>query len=169
MVDYSKAKIYQILNDVDNHVYIGATCQSLNMRMVGHRRSLKTETGNGCKLYKKMNELGVEHFYIELIKETPCENKEQLRAIEGDYIRQFGTLNSCIAGRTTKQWRKENTEYLKEYDHQKWIQNKPMIQKYNQKYYQAKKHIINEKTECSACGVVMNKSSMKRHFKRKHS
>ena len=35
-----------------------------------------------------MEEIGVEHFRIELIEEAPCENIEQLRAIEGKYIRK---------------------------------------------------------------------------------
>ena len=47
-----------------------------------------------------MLDIGKENFYIELIKEAPCENTEQLKAIEGEYIRQFGTLNSRIEGRT---------------------------------------------------------------------
>ena len=63
MVDYSKAKVYKILNDVDNDVYIGATCQSLNMRMVGHRKGRTGTRYKNYNLYKKMNDIGVEHFY----------------------------------------------------------------------------------------------------------
>ena len=110
MVDYSKAKIYKVLNDVDDDVYIGATCQSLSMRMVGHRKARTSTKHKNYKLYRKMNEIGVEHFYIELFKETPCDNKEQLRAIEGDYIRKYGTLNSNIAGRTREEWNEQNKE-----------------------------------------------------------
>ena len=39
-----------------------------------------------------MKETGVDHVYIEPIKETPCEHIEQLRAIEGQYIGELGTL-----------------------------------------------------------------------------
>ena len=74
MVDYSKAKIYQILNNVSDDVYIGATCQPLSVRMAGHRVFRTYEKARNYKLYRKMNEIGVEHFYIELLKETPCEN-----------------------------------------------------------------------------------------------
>ena len=41
MVDYSKAKIYNICNDVDDEIYIGSTCQSLSQRMAEHRRTTK--------------------------------------------------------------------------------------------------------------------------------
>ena len=94
MPDYSKAKIYKILNDVDDDVYVGSTCQPLSVRMAGHRCYSGTSP---LKLYHKMRDIGVHHFYIELIEETPCENKEQLRAREGEYIRKYGTLNIQIA------------------------------------------------------------------------
>ena len=127
MVDYSKAKIYQVLNDVDDDVYIGSTCQSLSMRMVGHRKARTSTKHNNYKLYRKMNEIGVEHFYIELIKETPCDNKEQLRAIEGEYIRQYGTLNSQIAGRTRKEWQDEHIERKSQQNKINYQNNKPKV------------------------------------------
>ena len=50
-----------------------------------------------------MNELGVENFYIELIEQFPCENKEQLLAKEGEYIRKMATLNHQTQGRTIQE------------------------------------------------------------------
>ena len=32
-------------------------------------------------------------FYIELLEDYPCQNREQLRAKEGEYIRKLSTLN----------------------------------------------------------------------------
>ena len=52
MVDYSKAKIYRILNDKINDVYIGATCQPLSVRMVGHKRG---QNGKDKKYYKLLS------------------------------------------------------------------------------------------------------------------
>ena len=239
MRDYSKAKIYKILNDVDDDVYVGATCQPLCVRMVEHRRAR-----NGTfKLYKKMREVGVEHFYIELVKETPCENKEQLNAIEGEYIRKLATLNTRIEGRTKKQYVEDNREKKVEYDKQRreekgdeinekrrnkynndeeyrlqtnklckehyekhknetevcnicgvefkclqrscHIQTKIHLkalnndtsekvvherkQEYQKNYYESKKDELCVKVECQECGIMINKSSMNRHIKRKHS
>ena len=42
-------------------------------------------------------------------------------------------------------------------------------QEYQKNYYESKKDELREKVECKECGVVLNKSSMKRHIKRKHS
>ena len=60
-----------------------------------------------------MVELGVENFYIELVVECPVENAEQLRAIEGQYIREMGTLNIRIEGRTKQRYREDNKEKKK--------------------------------------------------------
>ena len=53
---------------------------------------------------------GVENFYIELIEEYPCDNLEQLRKRERHYIREMGTLNKFIAGRTKSEYVKDNKE-----------------------------------------------------------
>ena len=46
-----------------------------------------------------MNEIGVQHFQIELIETYPCNNKEELLAKEGYYIRTLKpSLNQRIAG-----------------------------------------------------------------------
>ena len=113
MRDYSRAKIYKILNEVDDDVYIGATCQPLCVRMTEHRRYRNCAN---FKLYRKMREIGVEQFYIELVAETPCENIEQLNAIEGYYIRKLATLNTRIEGRTKKQYTYDTRDKKIEYD-----------------------------------------------------
>ena len=66
-------------------------------------------------LYEAMREIGADNFYIELVKECPCENVEQLRAMEGEYIRTMGTLNHIIAGRDKYQWYEDNKEKVKEH------------------------------------------------------
>ena len=103
-MDYSKEKIYKIWNDVDDELYMGSTCQTLSMRMVGHRRCKNGTAKKHYRLYQKMLNIGQEHFFKKLMKETPCENAEQLRAIEGEYIRKYGTLNTRIEGRTKQQY-----------------------------------------------------------------
>ncbi len=103
-MDYKNARIYQIRNNVDDDVYVGSTCQALSKRMDYHRRDLKHKNGQSV-FHQKMRELGVDCFYIELIEECPCENREQLRKREGHYIREIGTLNMKQAGRDLKQYK----------------------------------------------------------------
>ena len=106
---FQNGKIYQILNSINDEVYIGSTCQPLSKRMVKHRWGMNNQK---MRLYDMMKELGADKFYIELVEEYPCDNIEQLRQREGHYIRQLGTLNSRVDGRTITEWRQDNAERL---------------------------------------------------------
>ena len=101
MPDYQNGKIYKILNNVDDEIYVGSTIETLGQRMSKHRYSMKKRPH--YKLYKHMHELDVEHFYIELIENYPCNDVYELRAREGYYIREIGTLNKNVAGRTHRE------------------------------------------------------------------
>ena len=116
-MDYKNGKIYRILNTIDDDCYVGSTCQPLSKRMAKHRESMHSNVKKDRKLYAKMHELGVDNFYIELIEDCPSENKEHLRKKEGEYIRQLGTLNHLVAGRTKletkKNYRDTHIEQIK--------------------------------------------------------
>ena len=62
------------------------------------------------RLYDKMQEVGVDKFYIELVEDCPCGNIEHLRKREGELIRQMGTLNKRIDGRTKAEYSQDNRE-----------------------------------------------------------
>ena len=59
MPDYSKGKIYKILDSIDDEIYVGSTTETLGARMAKHRASRKSRSH--CQLYKHMNELCVEN------------------------------------------------------------------------------------------------------------
>ena len=129
-MDYANGKIYQILNNVDDDVYVGSTCVPLSRRMAKHRWCLKSSVSCNRPLYVKMEELGVDNFYIELLEEYPCDNKEQLNAREGYYIRSMATLNMVIAGRSNQQWQADK---------------KDRISRNHKQYHEASKEQIHEK------------------------
>ena len=62
------------------------------------------------EITKKMNALGVENFYIELVEECPCDNIEQLNRKEGEWIRKLSTMNQKVQGRTKAEYFKEVIE-----------------------------------------------------------
>ena len=126
-----------------------------------------------------MLEIGVEHFKILLVAETPCDNVEQLRAIEGDYIRELGTLNSQIAGRTSNDYK---TEFKERYYPQKQIyreNNRETLNEKSREYYNEKSETIcaknrqryNEitsaKMTCDVCGSIHNKKNKPLHKRTK--
>ena len=176
-MDYSKAKIYKIVNDVDDSVYIGSTCQALSKRMAEHRASMRSKRDSYLKLYQKLLEIGVEHFNIYLIKETPCENKEQLRAIEGQYIRELGTLNGHIAGRTAAQYQKEFKHRYEEKKKKYAVEHREEKKERSREHYTVNRETILEqqrqkysemtktKIICDICGAVHNKKNTPNHLR----
>ena len=109
---YENGKIYCIRNWVDDDIYVGSTTQALSKRFQKHKDILTTFKKDR-KLYSKMNELGIDKFYIELYEEYPCNNVEQLRRREGEIIRNLKpVLNKQIEGRTLGEWIEDNKEHL---------------------------------------------------------
>ena len=139
-MDYSKAKIYKIYNNIDDEIYVGSTCSSLSVRMARHRYSVNENKNKNGYLYQKMREIGMNNFFIELLQDYPdCQNIEQLRRKEGEFIRELKpTLNRNIAGRTTKERYNDNIEDKKQYDKDRWIINKAKYSIMMKEYYQEK-------------------------------
>ena len=146
-MDYAKGKIYKLLNNIDDDVYVGSTCQSLSRRMAKHRWCTKSTVSCDRPLYAKMNELGVDQFYIELLEEYPCDNKEQLNAREGYYIRSTGTLNMTIAGRSKHQYNIDNKDTIKEKKYIYGVKNKDEIHAKKKQYYETHKDEICERSK----------------------
>ena len=155
-MDYSKAKIYKILNSVDDEIYVGSTCCNLSTRMAKHRYRAKEERSTNHKLYKKMNEIGQENFSIILLDEfKECQNIEQLRKKEREKIEELNpVLNNQVPSRTHKEWIEQNHERKKELDRKlyqntreekieyqkQYAKNNPeKVKEYKRKWYEKKK------------------------------
>lgn len=164
---YNNSKIYCIRNHTSDDIYIGSTTQTLCQRMAEHRSRVKNNIKPHYLLYQKMKELGVENFYIELVEECPCDNLEQLRKKEGEYIRTMGTLNRIISGRTDKEYQIDNKEKIKTNKQVYHQNNKDKLNKRSNDYYydnkddllQARAEVI----ECE-CGVGFTKQHKLRHL-----
>ena len=139
-MDYSKAKIYKIINTQDDEVYIGSTTQPLNARFRGHK--CRWKEGITYRLYQHMSKCGVDEFSIELVEEYPCANKQELRSREGEWIKSLGTLNDKQAGRSTQEYREDNAERIKEW-HKRWTQE------HKEHVYQRKKQWVEENKEAT--------------------
>ena len=153
MPEYAKSKLYQIKNTIDNDTYVGSTTEPLDIRMSKHRHEVTR--GSAQPIHAKMSELGTKCFYIELIEEYPCASKQELAAREGHYIRERGTLNKVIAGRSNQQWKQEHKEQIADI-------NKQYYSKHREDNLQYKR----EKVTCE-CGRIIRRSGMSEHRKSK--
>ena len=117
MNKYHNGKIYTVRCRTDNNlIYVGSTCQALYKRWHEHKKGIYNPNYENKLLYITMKEKGIDHFYIELYKEVKCENKEQLCKAEGEIIREIGTLNQMVAGRTRHEYNIEEREKIQLYN-----------------------------------------------------
>ena len=174
--NYQNGKIYCIRNYVDDDIYIGSTCQPLSKRMAWHRKTYQQDKVKNRPIYKKMNEIGIDQFYIELIEDYHCETVEQLRRREGELIRENKpVLNKDIAGRTIKEWGLDNFEKRQVINKRYRENNETKIKQRKKDTYEKRKTEINEKArqkyrenneiiKC-CCGSSILQTSVRKHEK----
>ena len=78
--NYVNGKIYKLVNNSDEEVYVGSTTSRLSARKCWHR-------GDAAKyperrVYAHLNEVGWDSVSIILVEEFPCANEDQLRQRE---------------------------------------------------------------------------------------
>jgi hypothetical protein len=168
MPDYQNGKIYTIRCRSDNtFIYVGSTTQPLAKRWGEHKPRGNNVKYQNMILYKTINN-NWDDWYIELYEECPCENKEQLCRREGEIIREIGTLNSTIAGRTQKEYYENNAEKIKEQVRLYRENNKEKKREQEKLYRENNKDKHNEKSReriTCECGCIIRRSDISTHKK----
>ena len=196
MPDYQKGKIYKLVSDHTDEIYIGSTIQKLSQRLTKHVSDFR-KGRNKCTS-KKLFELG--KVKIILIENVPCNSKEELLKHERNYIETMVCVNKVIPGRTDAEYYHDNKDKHKEYMKEYCLKNKDKIKEYKKEYclknndkikeskkehYHKNKDKIKEKLKeyrlnnkdklkeynkvkitCD-CGVDVNKNHILRHKKTK--
>jgi len=149
--NYQNGKVYCVRCDTENDdvVYVGSTVRPLSERMAEHRKSIKQRPH--YKLYQLFARVGVEHFYIELLNNFPCENVEQLHAEEGRLIRLHNTMengaNGNVAGRTSKVYFEEHKDHLLECAKQYRETHKEAISNGKKEWYALNGEAVSERSK----------------------
>jgi hypothetical protein len=150
MPDYSNGKIYKIVCNETDEVYIGSTCCTLARRLAQHVSDFKRwKNGkrNGPTSSFPIIERG--NYNIYLIEEYSCDNVEQLRRKEGEITKEFKQTSVCInhsiAGRTPKEYQKDNYEYFAECKKNYNQRNKAQITEHKKAYYDENRETIYQK------------------------
>jgi hypothetical protein len=142
VVDYNKGKIYKLVNNTSDDIYIGSTCQSLAKRLGGHKlvhkRYLQGKSKNILTSFKLFDYDS--KVTIVLIQEYPCSNKMELHKKEREYIESMKCLNKIIPCRTNKEYYEDNKDKIREY----YENNKDNISVIKKKYREANKDKISE-------------------------
>jgi hypothetical protein len=189
---YKRGIIYTIRNITDDTIiYVGSTIQSLTIRFNKHKCDCKS--GKTCSLYNNIENNDWTLWYIELYENYPCNSKKELERREGQVIREIGTINKNIAGRTDaeyykknidkikeqkKKYRKENAEKIKEANKiyreenaerakEYYKKNIDKIKEQKKEYRKENAEKIKKKICCSICGAFSTKNHLPRHQKSK--
>ena len=152
--------IYSLTCSNPNLIYYGSTTKSLNDRLRQHKAS-----SNKCES-KILFEWG--DVKINMIEEIEYEDKKDLIDREAYYIRNLKCVNKRIPNRTTKEYRENNKDKIKEKKKQYRENNKDKIKEINKEYYEDNKEKIKEyskiKITCD-CGSELRKADIARHKK----
>lgn len=114
--------------------YIGSTVRPLSARLGDHVAKYKSWKDGKYRYTSSFDILELGDYRIELLENCPCDNKEELRAREGHFIRQYDCINKHVAGRTKSQYRAENKEEIKQRKHKYYMENKKLINQKNKKW-----------------------------------
>ena len=117
MPDYTKAKIYRIVSDLNDMVYYGSTVQPLSLRLGQHVSKYKTyvKTGKRTCTSRKLIASGKGNYHILHVEDFPCSRKEKLVARERYYIEGNVCVNKVIPGRTMAEYYEKNKEQRQKY------------------------------------------------------
>ena len=107
MNKYNSGKIYKIIDNTLDMIYIGSTCKSLEERLKQHEYNFKSFKA-GKKVSNVTSFLILENkdYKIQFIKNFPCDDKADLNSMEGNYIKLYkkqklNIVNKNIAGQTS--------------------------------------------------------------------
>jgi hypothetical protein len=139
-----KGIIYTIRSHQTDNVYYGSTTQTLCKRMACHRRGYKCWL-NGTKKYITSYEiLKYQDAYIEFLEEVEFQNKKELHAKEGHYIRHNECVNKVIPCRTKSEYIVDNKDKKRDYDIQYRADNQEAILIRKKEYNDANRDKIKE-------------------------
>jgi hypothetical protein len=153
MPDYDKGRIYKIVSESTDAVYVGSTIISLSKRFSTHNAA--TENGyNKCQSKEIIKHGDAQCILIEAY---PCKSKEELHAREYHHIKKLkgegvNVINIYMPTRTKKQYDQDNPDkknacnarYREKYGEER----KEEWKQYNKEYREKNaEHLAEQKAE----------------------
>ena len=178
---YQRAKIYKIVDNTNDNVYIGSTCEPTLARRLAKHRGNYNFYMNGKGFYvTSFKILENDNYDIILIENYPCNNKDELHARERYHIESNNCVNKNIPNRKIKEYNENNKEQIRanckiyyENNTDKLLEkqkihyenNKDQILEKRKVYYDTNKEKIKARQsaqyncKCGKCISVSNKSN----------
>jgi hypothetical protein len=103
MLIISKYTIYILCNTINDKKYVGCTKRSLKERLNCHKNESKKDRAKNRKLYRAMNEIGFENFYIKELESVITDDKGFAYKLEIKWIKKLNSVedgyNESYGGR----------------------------------------------------------------------
>ena len=143
MNKYQSGKIYKIIDNTSDMIYVGSTYKTLQQRLKKHEATFKAFKAGKYHFVTVFKIFENNNYKIELVELYPCENRKQLELNEGKIIKdcrnkKLHIVNKCIVGQ---------------------LQNE---------YYQNNKNKINTKNICQCSGSYSNRNKIRHEETKKH-
>ena len=110
-LNYDQSKVYKIWSPNGDKIYVGSTTkQYLSQRMTAHRNNYNTWKNGKCCLttsFLLFDEYGIDNCFIELLEAKLCSSKDELKQLEGGYIRNLMCVNKRVENRDSKEYNKQ--------------------------------------------------------------
>lgn len=136
---YRNGKIYKLVSNHTNQVYIGATCTTLTKRKCQHKKSYKRWLNKKSQYITSYEIMKYDDCDIILIELFPSDSKIELHARERHFIETLDCVNKVIPGRSPKEWYNDNIEHIKSQKKEYYNLNRDcIIEKakiYSKQYY----------------------------------
>ena len=156
----NNAKIYKIVDNTNDNIYIGSTCKTLKTRLSVHKYDYKRFLKGIFNNIKSFDILKNNDYKIELLEDCEIKTKQELLARERFYIDDNECLNKNIPGRTDKQYYNDNKNKIDDYQKEYRETNKDKFKEYRE----ANKDKANEKFDCE-CGGKYTHCGKSQHLK----
>ena len=104
---YQSGKIYKIIDNTTDMIYVGSTCKSLEQRLNRHEHQFKSfKAGKKVSKLSSFQILKNGDYKIQLIENFPCDDNSDLTSMEGKYIKLYrkqklNIVNEKVAGQTS--------------------------------------------------------------------
>jgi hypothetical protein len=160
---YQNGKIYKIVCNKTNLVYIGSTTEKyLSNRLKGHRWDYNKFLNGKKKIMTSYKILENGDYYIELVESYPCNSKDELLVRERYYFDNIECVNKLKPSSTLEEKKEQRKQHYED--------NKEKMKEYKKQYREDNKEKILKKEKIKficECGSECRLSEKSRHEKSK--
>lgn len=180
MPNYQNGKIYKLISDQSDKIYIGSTTQSLSRRLAKHKSDYHVNKKNNTCTISSLLIVQFSDVKIILIEKCPCDNIEELLSREQYWIDFFKSQiinkNDAVKNvekvkQNKKIYYNNNKEKLSDYHKQHYQENSDKIKENVTKYREENRETILERKNqphiCETCGGHYTHDNKARHMKSK--